>query len=75
MALSCAALLLTHPPAWSLVCFPDKPAKPMMFVTIGPKDGAAQLPNGMIAGKRMVPMAKGKTLFLGKVLKDALGPQ
>lgn len=46
-----------------------------MAVTIGPKDGAGNLPNGMIIGKKLIPMVKGKHLFVKMTLKHSLGPE
>lgn len=47
-----------------------KPSPPVIFLPVGKGDGVGQLPNGMIVGKRMVPMIKGKDLFIGATRKN-----
>ena len=44
---------------------PYKPHGAVMFLTLGPADGAGQAPFGVVGGK-MVGMAKGKELMSGK---------
>jgi NADH dehydrogenase FAD-containing subunit len=40
------------------------------FCTLGPKDGVAQLPNGMLLGSVAVPKLKGSDMAIGKVRSE-----